>query len=249
MPADLLRRLIQRVHAFVALTDDLAAELRECGARESQIARIPNGISVGRFTPRSREWRRASRAALALPDDRVVAVFAGRFVARKRVKLLVEAVGRLPEAVRPVLLLGYTDDTFGDGTPIDAAVGVHLLPPQQSMPEIYPLADVYLSASTAEGMSNALLEAMACAVPGVVSDIPGHRELVQHGVTGWVFDGPEGLDAILARLVQLRRDGALAAAGLRARQHVCDGYSSTQVAARYRALYQQLFDADRYGHA
>jgi glycosyltransferase involved in cell wall biosynthesis len=249
-PTDLLRRLLRGVHTFVALTEDVAVELRRCGAQESQIARIPNGVAVDRFIPRPQTWRTAGRAALGLSDDRAVAVFAGRFVARKRIELLIDTVSNVPASVRPFLVVvGYQDDTFGTGTVVAPMPGIRVLPPQLSMPEIYPLADVYVSASRAEGMSNALLEAMACAVPGVVSDISGHRELVRHGENGWIFDGPKELFAVLEQLAELRRNGALAAAGLRARQYVCDGYTSAQVADCYRRLYSQLFQEERYKHA
>lgn len=83
------------------------------------------------------------------------------------------------------------------------------------LPDYYHAADVYLSASHSDGSSVSLLEAMACGLPALVSDIPGNREWVEPGQNGWWFsDGDvEGLAAGMRRaaasedLVQLGRHG------------------------------------------
>lgn len=55
------------------------------------------------------------------------------------------------------------------------------------MPEVYRAADLYVSASHSDGSSISLLEAMACGLPALVSDIPGNREWVLPGDNGWWF--------------------------------------------------------------
>jgi len=63
----------------------------------------------------------------------------------------------------------------------------------ESLAEVYRAADVYLSASHIDGSSVALMEAMACGCPAVVSDIPSNLEWVSEGQEGWVFkDGDAG---------------------------------------------------------
>jgi glycosyltransferase involved in cell wall biosynthesis len=56
-----------------------------------------------------------------------------------------------------------------------------------NLPESYRSSDLYLSASHSDGTSISLLEAMACGLPVLVSDIPGNREWVVPGVNGWLF--------------------------------------------------------------
>ncbi len=55
------------------------------------------------------------------------------------------------------------------------------------LPDFYHAADLYLSASHSDGSSVSLLEAMASGLPALVSDIPGNREWVKPGETGWWF--------------------------------------------------------------
>jgi len=57
----------------------------------------------------------------------------------------------------------------------------------QSLVDYYQAADAYLSASHIDGSSVALMEAMACGCPPIVSDIPSNLEWVEHEKEGWVF--------------------------------------------------------------
>ena len=57
----------------------------------------------------------------------------------------------------------------------------------EDLPTYYRAADLYLTASRSDGSSVSLLEAMACGLPAVVSDIPGNREWVSTDVNGWRF--------------------------------------------------------------
>lgn len=64
--------------------------------------------------------------------------------------------------------------------------------PLSMLPDYYRAADVYVSASRSDGSSVSLLEALACGIPALVSDIPGNREWVEPDVQGWLFaDGDE----------------------------------------------------------
>jgi glycosyltransferase involved in cell wall biosynthesis len=124
--------------------------------------------------------RTTARAALRIPDDEFVIVWAGRFDPVKRLDLLVRCAELL--TVSPVRFL-----LAGDGPQrgeieqmlrvSGAAHIVHLLGWQPALAPILSAADAFLFPSLTEGMPNAVLEAMACGVPVVASDIPVLREL------------------------------------------------------------------------
>jgi glycosyltransferase involved in cell wall biosynthesis len=87
---------------------------------------------------------------------------------------------------------------------------------QADLPHYYRMADLYLSASHSDGSSISLLEAMACGLPVLVSDIPGNREWVTPGENGWWFpdgDVPALAEAILAAVAQRRRLPGMGSAG------------------------------------
>jgi L-malate glycosyltransferase len=55
------------------------------------------------------------------------------------------------------------------------------------LPEVYHSADVYVSASHSDGSSVSLMEALACGLPALISDIPSNREWIEPGKQGWLF--------------------------------------------------------------
>mgnify|MGYP001766876889 FL=1 len=72
--------------------------------------------------------------------------------------------------------------------------------PNDQLIDYYRAADLYLSASITDGSSVSLLEAMACEIPVLVSDIPGNLEWVEDGRTGFLFktgDSAQMADKIL----------------------------------------------------
>lgn len=67
------------------------------------------------------------------------------------------------------------------------------------LPDYYRVADLYISASHTDGSSVSLMEALACGVPSVVSDIPANLEWITPGEEGWLFR--DGSDDELAALM------------------------------------------------
>ena len=72
------------------------------------------------------------------------------------------------------------------------------------MEKAYHSADIFVLPSYNEGMSNALLEAMACGLPVVVTDVGGTSELLEEGGNGYIFPtgNVENLSLILEKIAQ-----------------------------------------------
>jgi glycosyltransferase involved in cell wall biosynthesis len=68
--------------------------------------------------------------------------------------------------------------------------------------------DVFVQLSTREGLSIATLEALASGVPCVVSNLPGVREPIAPGQTGWYVDDPEDVQSVVATLRGVLADRA-----------------------------------------
>ncbi len=76
---------------------------------------------------------------------------------------------------------------------------------QQALPEYYHAADLYVSASHSDGSSVSLMEALACGLPALASDIPGNREWLADNPAGWLFadgDAQAVADGILTAYAQ-----------------------------------------------
>ncbi len=76
---------------------------------------------------------------------------------------------------------------------------------QRQLPRFYHMADLFISPSHVDGSSVSLMEALACGLPCLVSDIPANREWIREGEAGWLF--PDGdWRALAAKILQLSAD-------------------------------------------
>lgn len=169
-----LRAVIAATDRFACLTADVQDELGSAGARASQLQLLPNGVDTRRFRPAtSADERRAARARFGLPDG-PIALYAGRLTAVKHLDVAAEACRR---AGVPLVVAG--DGPFS--APLARHPSVRLLGRVDDLPALHRCADVYVSASRTEGMSGAMLEAMATGVPVAAVMAGGVRELLGSG--------------------------------------------------------------------
>jgi glycosyltransferase involved in cell wall biosynthesis len=107
---------------------------------------------------------------------------------------------------------------------------------QKDLPRWYHMADLYLSPSHVDGSSVSLMEALACGLPCLVSDIPANREWVQENENGWLF--PDGdAEALAAKILTvIAQRESLPEIGRAARR-------SAQMRANWRKNFAQLLVA------
>jgi glycosyltransferase involved in cell wall biosynthesis len=104
-------------------------------------------------------------------------------------------------------------------------------------------ADGFVLSSRYEGLPMVLLEAGACGVPVVATDVPGTREVVVDGQTGWLApagDAPK-LAMTMKKLMSMRPDERRAMEE-RARRHVTEHFSLEAVLDRWERLYADLLE-------
>ncbi len=244
----LVRKFYQPlIHRYIPLSQDLAQYLRDpIGVREDKIRLICNGVDVERFRPH--DTRAAVLPAGFADTDAIVIGTVGRLEAVKDqltlVKAFVELVEQLPNARHLRLVM------VGDGAlrvPIEALLmetglqdQVWLAGARNDVPELMAAMDLFVLPSLAEGISNTILEAMACGLPVVATRVGGNGELVADGETGALVDrnDPVAMAQALAGYVQddaqRRRHGAAA------RQRAETEFSISGMVAQYQAVYDEL---------
>jgi glycosyltransferase involved in cell wall biosynthesis len=245
--ATLRRTLLRRVDAFVAITSEIAGEIEAAGIPRSRIVRIPNGVALPPPAAVGAKAREEARRKLGLDWNDIV-VFVGRLSAEKGLFVLLEAWKRV-SAERPgsgLLLVGEGGAVRNVEVELRErarALGldgsVHFAGRWNDVQPAMAAARLFVLPSFSEGMSNALLEALAFARPAVATDLPGNREILGPG-TGLLV--PAGSAGHLAEaLLDLLADpGRAEAMGAQARQVIAGKFSFEEVAARYRRLYQTL---------
>jgi len=157
--------------------------------------------------------RSVARAALQIPDHEFVVAWVGRFDPVKRLDLLIRSAEIMTAIPARFLIVGDGPDRGRLEQMLrlsNAARIVHLLGWQTAIGPILSAADAFLFPSLTEGMPNAVLEAMACGLPVVASDIPVLRELAGDDERCLLVGGDEPKD-YADLLLKLRDDPALRA--------------------------------------
>ncbi len=161
---------------------------------------FPWGVDLNHFSPRKTVAGRPSSVVLfcnrSWEPRYGVDVLAEAFVtvARQRsdVELLLLADGSQAARIRQILERGGVMDRVTFAGQI----------PQRDLPRFYHMADLFISPSHVDGSSVSLMEALACGLPCLVSDIPANKEWVSEGENGWLFpDGDAG--ALAAKIIQV----------------------------------------------
>jgi glycosyltransferase involved in cell wall biosynthesis len=203
----------------------------------------------------NQQKRQKLRAKLGIADETVVLLYPARIVEQKRPLFMVDVVKALVETISSVAVIVVGD---GDLLPdLRAKVSqlrlnshFHILPPAAptDMPDFYAASDILLLPSAYEGLSLALYEAMAMALPVVVADVGGHGELVTPETGCLVPLGESAqteVQAYLRPLVPLVQDQALRQRiGQNARQRVAESFNLSAMADYMEKVFQAAI-ADR----
>jgi glycosyltransferase involved in cell wall biosynthesis len=109
--------------------------------------------------------------------------------------------------------------------------------------EYLACSDIFVLPSRAEGISNALLEAMACGLPCIATRIDGNRHVLTNAYNGLLV-APDDADELAQAIIRLGQDRMLRERlGQHARQTIIANYALDSVADRYVALYKCLLGA------
>jgi glycosyltransferase involved in cell wall biosynthesis len=237
-----LLRFVQRgVDAAVGVSRDVTRELLSAGFDPTIVRDIPNGVAVGCH----REDRAELRRRLRLPTDAFITLFVGRLSAEKAVDFLIRNWSRVLRRYPSSELVIVGDGPLrGElmGQAIDEGLGnsVRFEGWRDNVNDYVACADVFLLPSQAEGMSMALLEAMAAGLAVIASKVAGTVDVVENGENGLLFE-PGDKNELLACIFSLieipERRMEL---GRRARKRVEDSFSLDATVDLYLGLYTSL---------
>lgn len=220
-----------------ALSDEIEAELESIGISRT-ITRIPNGVDLHVFRPALPEERTALRRALGLPLDRTLALFAGRFARYKGVLDLLEAWNRVGTDRATLVLVGGARTEDGIGS-VASSEDILVRPYTNDISTYLRAADIFVYPSYADGMSNALLEAMACGLAPIATHSGATDSLIQDGATGLLFEAGD-VSRLVAALDRLIRDENLRRRiGGRAAERA-SSFAITSVVDRIEDVYREL---------
>jgi glycosyltransferase involved in cell wall biosynthesis len=243
---------LRRTDRVIALNPGIYKELISFGIHPSRIESIPNGVNVSLFKP-SFQSRHSVRQAVGCPQETLVFLCPSRFVPKKRLPDLVQLWKQIAD------IRGATNSCelwiVGDDHSKEVSRQVHGLArelkltnlrifpaePHSDMPKYFQSADVYISLSTQEGMSNAMLEAMATGLPVIAPACDAVTPLIKDGWNGFLFI-PGDLTSALAAIFQYINTAPKQREemGKCNRQLICSRYRIEQVAERFSCLFNKM---------
>lgn len=238
----LLRQMLRAADHVIVVSEAIAAQFRALApARAAQLTVIPNGVDSDRFYPSPELRARARRELRLSPDQRVVGTVS-RLSPEKGIACFLAAAGQLARDRRPVCFL-----VVGDGperVELQAQGGasgadIRFLGLREDVPALLNALDLFVLPSLQEAFPLAVVEAMSCGLPVVVSDVGGLGEIVTPGVGVRVPAGdPASLAAAVAGLIE--NSTARAELGAAARARVLEHFTLAAQADRYLAVMQSL---------
>lgn len=228
--------------AIVALSPAIRSELEAAGYASGRIREIANGVAIPPIaTPQE---RLSVRHKLGIAPNEAIVLFLGRLSPEKGIAELVSAWAQV-ELVEPnarLMVLGGGPEESRVRQSSRSCDRITWVGPSTDAQSHLIAADLFVLPSHEEGMSVALLEAMAHARPIVATDISGNRRVLtadEHAV----LVAP-GIAPVLAEaIVELLRDRVRAnRLGSAARRRVESEFSVERMVADHLRLFQQLID-------
>jgi L-malate glycosyltransferase len=220
---------------FVATNRAIVQELISVGVPADRITQLPNGVETDSIPV---------KVNYALQET-VRLIFVGRLHEQKGLDVLFAAFQQLLKQYPNLRLqlLGdgpLREDLRALAQQLGLARQVDFVGMTGQVIEHLQQADIFILPSRAEGHSNALLEAMACGLPVIVSDIPANVDVIENKRNGLTFVAGDPNSLVNAVTLLLEQAELCEQLGGTARQTVESQYSLGSIAERYVSLYKDV---------
>ena len=181
-----LKKALRAATRLIAVSAELKRVAMQLGADPARALVVGNGVDISKFQPQPKDQ---ARAKLGIAPTARVLISVGGLVERKGfhrvIPLLPELLKTYPDLV--YLIVGGASAEGNNRAELekmvaDLGLGPHVRflgpKPHDELAEVLSAADVFVLATRAEGWANVFLEAMACGLPVVTTDVGGNREVV-----------------------------------------------------------------------
>jgi len=223
---------------IVVLNREMITELQSINYHSQNTVYIPNGVDLSIY--HEADERESLRKQMGIGKEKVI-LYTGRLSPEKGVDFLIHAYGSLSlDMPTKVYIIG----TGRDLSRLQKLVRYYnmehkiiLLPAVDDIVPYLQIADVFVMPSLYEGLSNSILEAMACGIPVIATRVSGNAEVIEDGVTGILVDRTDYHNLSQALTELLEHPDKARELGLKAKQTVREKYDLQIVAEQYLNLY------------
>ena len=223
---------------------------------ERKYYQIPNGVDTNLFLPLANvKEKNELRSELGLPIDISLILVVGHFSIDKSANHVLDAWLRIQKESNNQSGIVFIGSTNNNSFEVDRNIvnsiyskskqfigeRVFFVEKTNHIEQYYQAADVYVLSSVREGLPNALLEAMSCALPVISTRLKGITDWVlNHNVNGMMYDYGD-IDALGILLGSLLQDNNLCKhIGLNARTTIKDNFNILSTAEKIHKIYEDL---------
>ncbi|KKB74782.1 MULTISPECIES: N-acetyl-alpha-D-glucosaminyl L-malate synthase BshA [Bacillus] len=242
---DLIKFAIESSDRVTAVSSALASQTYDLIKPDKKIETIYNFVDERVYIKHDHH---ALKEQYGISPDEKVIIHVSNFRQVKRVQDVIHVFSRIVKRMKAKLLL------VGDGPEMTVICqlvrqlglgdDVLFLGKQDNVEELYAISDLKLLLSEKESFGLVLLEAMACGVPCIGTNIGGIPEVIEDGVSGFLVNIGD-VDAAGEKALRLLTDDALhssfAEAALR---NIRDRFSSCSIIGQYEDIYNQLIELE-----
>lgn len=235
---NLIKKRMAAGEPFVTCSESLTKMYKS--RQNMEIPYIRNGVDVSQYTKRDYTQTATVREKLELPLKKVIYVYSGGFIDRKNQSEAINAFLKMKKKEDAVLLL------LGDGTNFETLrnefsqnKNILFRGKVSNVNEYLHASDVYLATSKSEGLPNGVLEAMACGLPVLLSDIPQHMEVLETDPEcghSYELGNVEQLSALMDQMLGEN----LIEMGERSYKAVMENFTAEGMSKRYQNLYLKM---------
>jgi len=233
------------VDRYVSVSYSLERELADVlNIAEDKIVTIPNGVDLRKFSAVPVEAVSKIKAGLGIPDSAFVIGSVGRLEPVKNYEMLLNVFAKLCSYVSDIhcVLIGdgsmrSTLESLADQLGVGAKV--HFTGKVDNPHQVMSILDIFVCSSFSEGMSNTVLEAMACGKPIVATNVGDNGKLVDDGCNGILVQSEDatGLEKALTLLISDKE--MLQKFGTCSRKLAEEKYDILKMVSSYQDVYLQ----------
>ena len=235
-------KIFKNIDAFIALSKKIEEELINYNFSKDKIYFIPNGVDIEKF--KMPEDKKALKEKYGFINNKII-TFVGRLSKQKGIEFLIEAFKNLSIQGKHLLILGeghLKEKLINYAESIGISKKVNFLGFCENVSDYLKISDLFVLSSISEGLSNALLEAMACGLPVVATKVSGNVDLIEDGINGFLVE-PGNPKALASAIEKVLNDENLSKKmGEANRKKIEKYYSLEKVVSSYIAIYKELIN-------
>ncbi|MCM3630995.1 glycosyltransferase [Paenibacillus glycanilyticus] len=224
--------------------DAVDSFIQKGASTKKKIIFVPNGINLKRFKKNAANDE-SLRQELGIKDE-FVWLAVGRLSEVKDYPTLIRSFKQVIQhnSRCQLLIVGNGEDRSALeqlSRTLEVDNNIKFLGIREDIPRIMNASDAYVMSSLWEGMPMVLLEASACELPMVATDVGGNREVVKEGISGYLARSSDS-EQLAEKMISLMSmpTAEREAMGRNGREFVMKHYEMDAIIEKWEALYQQL---------